>query len=126
MSSDSTRAKLLVVDDQPLNIRMLHAVLSPEYQVFMATSGEQALALCHANPPDLVLLDVVMPGMDGYETCRQLRADPRTASIPVVFVTGHDDDAERARGQAAGAAGFLSKPVEPPQVLALLESLLGR
>lgn len=126
MSEAVTRARLLVVDDQPLNIRLLHAVLSPAYQVFMATSGEQALALCQTNPPDLVLLDVVMPGMDGYETCRQLRADPRTASIPVVFVTGHDDDAERARGHAAGAVGFLTKPVEPPQVLALVDSLLRR
>jgi len=119
------RRRVLIVDDQPINIRVLHMVLSRDYQVFMATSGEQALAQCAANPPDLVLMDVVMPGLDGYEVCRRLKAADATRSIPVVFVTAHNDPQQRALGRDAGADGFISKPVDPQQVLAVVSEQLA-
>ena len=125
VATTSARRRILVVDDQPLNIRVLHMVLARDYQVLMATSGAQALQVCAAQRPDLVLMDVMMQGMDGYEACRQLKAQPATQGIPVVFVTAHDDPAERERGLAAGAQGFISKPVDPQQVLAAWRRLLG-
>ena len=87
------KPKLLVVDDQPINIQVMHQVFGNDYQVFMATSGAQALSLCQSNPPDLVLLDIVMPGMDGFEVCTQLKANEATRNIPVIFITAHTDPA---------------------------------
>ncbi len=113
------RKTILVVDDAPENIRVLSAVLGPSYRVKAATSGEKALAMCGVDPlPDLVLLDVVMPGMDGYEVCRRLKAEARTAGVPVIFVTGTADEGDRARAGALGAADFLLKPLDPARVLA--------
>ena len=83
------RQRLLVVDDQPINIQVMYQIFASQYQVFMATSGQQALDFCHRTPPDLVLLDVVMPGMDGFEVCQALKAAPDTHDIPVIFVTAH-------------------------------------
>ncbi len=125
VQAGARRHRILVVDDQPVNIRMLHMVLSRDYQVLMATSGAQAVSVCTAQAPDLVLMDVMMQGMDGYEACRQIKALPATSRIPVVFVTAHEDEQERARGLAAGAHDFISKPVDPQQVLALLRRILG-
>jgi CheY-like chemotaxis protein len=83
---------VLVVDDQPQNVRLLEALLSPHgYEVLQAASGAEALELAWGRQPDLVLLDVEMPGMDGYEVCRRLRADERTAFLPIVMVTSHRD-----------------------------------
>jgi diguanylate cyclase (GGDEF)-like protein len=107
------RPRLLVVDDQPLNIQTLYQAFSADHQVLMATGGEQALALCASQQPDLVLLDVVMPGMDGYEVCRRLKADVATRDIPVIFVTAHSDEAAETRGLALGAVDFISKPINP-------------
>lgn len=105
------RHRLLVVDDQPLNLRLIYEILGAEYQVFGATSGQQALAFCAATPPDLVLLDVVMAGMDGLETCRRLRADEATRDIPVIFVTGGTHDESEEACWLAGGADFVSKPI---------------
>lgn len=118
------RHRVLVVDDLPINIRVLHMVLARDCQVLMATSGAQALQVCASQMPDLVLMDVMMHGMDGYEACRQLKAQPATQGIPVVFVTAHQDPVERERGLAAGAQGFISKPVDPKEVLAMLRRIL--
>ncbi|UHQ23853.1 diguanylate cyclase [Lysobacter sp. 5GHs7-4] len=107
----SRRARLLVVDDQPINIRALHEVFSADHDVFMATNGAQALAFCQQTPPDLVLLDVVMPDMNGLEVCRALKADPETQSIPVIFVTSLDDPAEEAACWDAGGVDFITKPI---------------
>ena len=87
------RPRLLVVDDQPINVQTLYQALSAEHQVFVATGGEQALKLAREKQPDLILLDVVMPDIDGYEVCRRLLAYPATAGIPVIFVTAHSDGA---------------------------------
>jgi diguanylate cyclase (GGDEF)-like protein len=119
MTIRSTRPSLLIVDDQPLNVDYLAALLQGAYEVRGASSGESALALCADNPPDLILLDIEMPGgIDGYETCRRLKADPALAHIPVIFVTGHMDPAVEIRGFAEGAVDFLAKPLNVHIVLA--------
>jgi diguanylate cyclase (GGDEF)-like protein len=118
------RARLLVVDDQPANIQTLYQVFSTDHQVFMATHGEQALALCAAQQPDLVLLDVEMPGMDGHEVCRRLKADRATSDIPVIFVTAHKDEASEAAGLDIGAVDFITKPINPRIVRARVNTHL--
>jgi len=121
---DGTRGqpKLLVVDDQPINIQVMYQIFSADFQVFMATSGAQALALCKDNPPDLVLLDIVMPGMDGFEVCTRLKADETTRDIPVIFVTAYTDAIQETRGLSVGAVDFISKPVNPAVVRARVKT----
>ncbi len=115
-----TRAKplILVVDDQPANIRVLYALLIDQYEVCMTVDSGDALALCVARQPDLILLDIVMPIVDGYALCRQLKANPATRDIPVIFVTGHLDPAEEVRGFAEGGVDFITKPFHASVVLA--------
>jgi PleD family two-component response regulator len=110
-TAESPRERLLVVDDQPMNIRALHDIFAATHDVFMATSGEQALAFCRATPPDLVLLDVVMPQMSGLEVCRRLKQDPETAPIPVIFVTALDNPEEEEACWTAGGVDFITKPI---------------
>ena len=105
------RARLLIVDDHPINIRALHEVFAPQHDVFMALTGEQALAFCRKTPPDLVLLDVLMPEMDGLQVCRALKEAPETAGIPVIFVTGLDDPEGEAACWDAGCVDFITKPI---------------
>ena len=118
------RPRLLVVDDQPVNIQVLYQAFAADHQVLMATGGEQALALCASQQPDLVLLDVVMPGMDGHEVCRRLKADAATRDIPIIFVTAHNDVAAETLGLEIGAADFISKPVNPKIVRARVRTQL--
>ena len=109
-----TKKTLLVVDDTPANIQLVVGVLRGQYKVKAATSGAKALEIAAATPaPDLIILDVMMPEMDGYEVCRRLREDPATAAIPVVFLTGNTDSAEREKGLALGASDYVTKPVDP-------------
>ena len=101
---------ILAVDDQPQNLRLLDAVLSPRgYQVVTATSGEQAVEKLGETVPDLVLLDIVMPGIDGYEVCRRIRSNPATDFLPVVMITASGDQ-EKISAIQAGADDFVSKP----------------
>lgn len=118
------KPRLLLVDDQPINIQVLHQIFAKDFQVFMATSGAQALALCKANAPDLVLLDVVMPEMDGFEVCARLKADAATRNIPVIFVTAHSDAEQETHGLEVGAVDFISKPVNPAVVRARVNTHL--
>jgi CheY-like chemotaxis protein len=116
---------ILVVDDTPTNIHVVMGILGKRYQLRVATNGEKALSVARKPPlPDLILLDVMMPEMDGYEVCRRLKADLATCDIPVLFVTGHADDAERARGLALGAGGYLSKPLDPEALLTAVADAL--
>jgi len=124
LGTPQRKPKLLVVDDQPINIQVMHQVFGSDYQVFMATSGAQALSLCRNNPPDLVLLDIVMPGMDGFEVCSQLKANEATRNIPVIFVTAHTDPAQETHGLSLGAVDFITKPITPAVVQARVRTHL--
>ena len=116
---------ILVVDDAPPNIHVVMGILKDRYQLRVATKGEKALSIARKAPlADLILLDVMMPEMDGYEVCRRLKADPATCEIPVLFVTGHADNDERARGLALGAVGYLSKPLDPEALMAAIANAL--
>ncbi|MFC7735926.1 PleD family two-component system response regulator [Roseomonas sp. GCM10028921] len=118
-------ARVLVVDDIAANLKLLEARLNAEYyEVALASSGTEALRLAQLWSPDVILLDVMMPGMDGYEVCRVLKASPVTAHIPVVMITALVDQAERVRGLEAGADDFLSKPVDHATLFARLRALL--
>ncbi len=119
------KARILVVDDQAINIQVLNQALSTEHQVFMATGGAQALAMCLRTPPDLMLLDVVMPDIDGHEVCRRLKSDARTRAIPVIFVTAQNDPEEEAHGLELGAVDFISKPISPAVVRARVRTHLA-
>jgi adenylate cyclase len=116
---------LLVVDDVPENLHVMNGILRDEYQVRVATSGPKALELLAQDPlPDLLLLDVTMPGMDGYEVCRRLKADPRTRDIPVIFLTALTGPEDETRGFEAGAVDYIHKPVTPATVLARVRTHL--
>jgi putative two-component system response regulator len=110
---------LLIVDDEPANLAVLTRVLQPHYRVRAANSGERALQVAQSSPrPDLILLDVMMPGMDGYAVLSRLREMPQTHDTPVIFVTALDDDANEEHGLRLGAVDYIAKPIKPPIVLA--------
>ena len=119
-------ATVLVVDDMPENLQILSAMLKERYKVKVASSGERALRILAADPvPDLVLLDIVMPGMDGYEVCRRMQADPRLEQVPIIFVTARSESEDEARGLEMGAVDYLSKPVNPVVALARVRTHLS-
>lgn len=120
-----SRARILVVDDTPANVKLLTDVLTAKgYDVISAANGEDGLRRVSADRPDLVLLDIMMPGMNGYEVCRTIRAETATRVLPVVMVTSLDPTQERVKGLEAGADDFLSKPINSPELLARVKSLL--
>ena len=115
---DSARPTILVVDDVPDNVEILAEILGGAYRVTFALNGSDALAVALAEPPpSLILLDVVMPGLDGHEVCRRLKAEPRTRAIPVIFLSGQGDADAEAAGLQLGAVGFLHKPCRAARVL---------
>ena len=117
---------ILVVDDVPANIDVLSEILRPTYQVKVATNGSMALKIVRASmPPDLILLDIMMPEMDGYEVCRQLKANPATRNIPVIFVTAMDEVGDETKGFEFGAVDYITKPVSPPIVSARVKTQLA-
>lgn len=118
-------ARVLVVDDIPANVKLLEARLVAEYfDVVTAEDGFKALAICDKEQVDIILLDIMMPGMDGFEVCERLKANPDTAHIPVVMVTALDQPSDRVRGLKAGADDFLTKPVNDLQLIARVKSLV--
>ncbi|MDD3030124.1 MAG: PleD family two-component system response regulator [Alphaproteobacteria bacterium] len=118
-------ARVLIVDDTPVNIRLLEAKLARDYYVIStAENGVEALKKIDEEKPDIVLLDVMMPEMDGFETCRRIKANPETAHIPVIMITALSDVADRVRGLAAGADDFLGKPINDLALMARVRSLL--
>ncbi|HEY6896524.1 MAG TPA: two-component system response regulator [Rhodocyclaceae bacterium] len=120
------KATLLVVDDTPDNLALMSGLLKDDYKVKVASSGEKALKVAASEtPPDLILLDIVMPGLDGYEVCRQLKADPRTRDIPVIFLTARTQEEDEKRGLEMGAVDYITKPISPPIVLARVQTHLS-
>lgn len=116
---------LLIVDDTPLNLDLLRDLLTPHYRVRLATSGENALKLIQKNPPDLILLDIMMPGMDGYTVCQTLKSDPRYTHIPIIFVTAMSDTHDETHGFEVGAVDYITKPISAPVVLARVKTHLA-
>lgn len=122
---ENKRVTILIVDDTPENLAVLGEVLQPEYRVKAANSGASALRIATTPPyPDLILLDVMMPEMDGYEVMRQLQANPTTADIPVIFVTAMDSTEDELRGLRSGAADYITKPLHPAIVRARVRTQL--
>jgi diguanylate cyclase (GGDEF)-like protein len=107
------RPKLLIADDQPVNIRVLYELFRHDCDVFMATSGAQAVQVAQAELPDLILLDVVMDDLDGHDVCRLLKSDPLTSDVPVIFITSQDLEDDEVKAFELGAVDFLSKPINP-------------
>lgn len=111
----SIKETVLVVDDTPDNLMLMNALLKDRYKVKVANSGEKALSIMLGeNPPDLVLLDIMMPGLDGYEVCRQLKVDVRTRNIPVIFLTAKAEVEDEKQGLELGAVDYITKPISPP------------
>ena len=115
---------ILVVDDVPDNISLLSNILSGEYKVKASNNGKMAITIARKTPPDLILLDVMMPEMDGYEVCQKLKEDPRTKNIPVIFITALGEASEEKLGFEIGAVDYITKPVSPPIVLARVKTHL--
>ncbi len=124
-SHAGVRPTLLVVDDTPANLQLLTDLLSEYYQVRVAASGARALTICQSGSrPDMILLDVIMPGLDGYEVCRQLKAAPATADIPIIFLTARTDAQDEQMGLSLGAVDYISKPISPAILLARVKTHL--
>lgn len=126
MPSLLTKQSILVVDDTPENITLLSELLSKEYRIRVATSGEKALKIAYSDePPDLILLDIMMPGMSGLETCRRLKANPDRRRIPVIFVTAMSSIEDEELGLELGAVDYITKPISPPIVKARVRTHLA-
>ncbi len=110
MNMVSTVQSLLIVDDEPINIRILTETLKTDYEIMFATNGRDAFETADTEKPDLILLDIVMPGMDGYEVCRRLKSNPGTSHIPIIFVSAKNEDADETRGLEIGAVDYIRKP----------------
>ncbi len=124
MSND--KANILVIDDTPENIDLLVEILKDDYRVRAAINGEQGLKIARLpTSPDLILLDVMMPGIDGFEVCRQLKSDPTTSHIPIIFITAKITAIDETKGFALGAVDYISKPISPPVVLARVKTHLA-
>lgn len=124
MSVPSKRPTVLVVDDEPFNLSLMDGILSKDYTVQKAGNGPEALGLAFADPPDLVLVDVMMPDMDGFEVCRQLKDNAATMHVPVIFITAKNEIKDEEFGFSVGASDFIHKPISAPIVAARVSTHL--
>jgi DNA-binding response OmpR family regulator len=117
--------RVLVVDDDPVILRLLEVNFRLDgFEVATASRGDDAIAAVDRDPPDAVIVDVMMPGVDGYEVCERLRADPRFNTLPIVMLTARSQEDDRNRGTALGVAGYMTKPFDPAELVAFVRSLL--
>jgi CheY-like chemotaxis protein len=121
----TARPTILIVDDTPDNIMLLSSLLKDQYRTKVATNGAVALQILAANHVDMVLLDVMMPDMDGLEVCRRIHREPRTADLPVIFLTAKSLPEDESRGLAAGAVDYITKPISPPILFARVATHLA-
>ncbi|MBF0295159.1 MAG: response regulator [Magnetococcales bacterium] len=119
-------ATILIVDDQPITIQILDEILHKEYRLLFAGNGMEALDSVEDHRPDLILLDVVMPGVDGHQVCSILKSDPATRTIPILFLTSMNDERAAATGMQLGAADYIVKPFDPATVLTKVHRILAR
>ncbi len=125
MDIEPEKQVILIVDDTPENLDVLKGILTPDYMVKAATNGKLALKIAQTQKPDLILLDIMMPEMDGYEVCRSLKSNPETTTIPIIFVTAITDAKDEEKGLATGAVDYLTKPVHPSIVKARVKTHLS-
>ena len=125
--TDKSKGLILIVDDVLENLQVLSKVLrQANYQITAATSGEKALAMLEKSNPDLILLDVMMPGLSGFQVCQKIKLMERFQTTPIIFLTTESDDAVKQQAKAAGATGWLVKPFVPDQLLKIAKKVLGR
>ena len=122
---NTEKPSILIVDDVPVNIKVLKSILVDDYRVLVATDGLRAMDLVEANRPDLILLDIIMPKMDGYEVCRTLKEEPGTQDIPVIFISSKSEEEDETRGLALGAVDYIAKPFRPSVVHARVKTHLS-
>lgn len=121
-----TEKTILVVDDETSNIDIVKNVLSNKYKIKAATSGERAIMVAQKAPqPDLILLDIMMPGMDGYQACKQLKLNPQTRNIPVIFVSAKVTPDEKQRGMDIGALAYVTKPIQPNDLIETVDTIIS-
>lgn len=126
MKTKNHKYTILIIDDAPANIRVLVETLMNEYEISVATNGPEGLEIVRSNqPPDLILLDIIMPEMDGYEVCKAIRSDPRTKDIPVIFVTANTDDQTLEEAFQAGGTDYVRKPISRIELMARIRSALN-
>ena len=123
--SELSSMRVMVVDDTEANIDILLETLADDYKVVVATDGESALEDIKKSPPDLILLDIMMPGMDGYEVCQKLKNSEITRNIPVIFLTALKEEGDEARGLGLGAVDYITKPFRPSVLLEMVEKYLS-
>ncbi|HEY0666321.1 MAG TPA: response regulator [Gallionella sp.] len=124
MSTPSNDPTVLVVDDEPFNLNLMEGILSKSYTIQKASNGAEALGQAFENPPDLILVDVMMPGMDGFEVCRRLKDNAATMHVPVIFITAKNEIMDEEIGFSVGASDFIHKPISAPIVEARVRTHL--
>jgi putative two-component system response regulator len=122
MEENKKHPRILVVDDAPENLMVMESILSNDYSLKLFNDSSEALEYAFANPPDLILLDVMMPKIDGFEICRRLKANPKLSDVPVIFITSKTDIEDEERGFSVGASDFIHKPISAPIVTARVKT----
>ena len=124
MEENKKHPRILVVDDAPENLMVMESILSKDYSLKLFNDSSEALEYAFANPPDLILLDIMMPKIDGFETCRRLKANPKLVDIPVIFITSKNEDEYEEMGFSIGASDFIHKPINASILVARVKTHL--